>query len=377
MSVHYAMTEGTEEMKPHRALICLEEALHERWISVEAFSAEVYKGHLKSVSQDYFTSVAHDEFRLKLPQEVVPEIFENYADRHGDLSRTRFELAANECARMLQELAPDTKADAHVHKKKVGSMRKAMSVKFDSIEYDPHEYNGLLAVVAHNNTKPLMKRFIEENLDVISLFPIVTTRSTGMVLEEAFGLAIDTKVSSGPLGGDQEIGGMISKGVVDAVLFFRDPLSSHPHVDDINALMRICDVHCIASANNPNSGRAILLWLSQLSQARKNDLAAGKPLDTLLKERRVGHDSEVVIKYKTDQAAVIKATVAGGKGPGPDQPPTPPKGIAHQDSNIDLRFAPATDATFVATPKGPGTPGNGGNFFFGPKMSFRNVLFSK
>ena len=191
-------------------------------------------------------------------------------------------------------------------------MRKAMSVKFDTIEYDPHEYNGLLAVVAHNNTKPLMKRFIEENLDVISLFPIVTTRSTGMVLEESFGLAIDTKVSSGPLGGDQEIGGMISKGVVDAVLFFRDPLSSHPHVDDINALMRICDVHCIASANNPVSGRAILLWLSQLSQARKNDLAAGKPLDTLLKERRVGHDSEVVIKYKTDQAAVITATVAGG-----------------------------------------------------------------
>ena len=60
------------------------------------------------------------------------------------------------------------------------------------------------------------------------------------------------------MGGDQEIGGMISKGEVDGVLFFRDPLSAHPHVDDINALMRICDVHCVATANNPVSGRAVL-----------------------------------------------------------------------------------------------------------------------
>ena len=73
-----------------------------------------------------------------------------------------------------------------------------------------------------------MKKFVEENVDVVSLFPIVTTRSTGAVLENAFGLAVQHKTCSGPLGGDQEIGGMISLGQVDGVLFFRDPLSAHP-----------------------------------------------------------------------------------------------------------------------------------------------------
>ena len=198
--------------------------------------------------------------------------------------RLRLELAA--CTRLLRELAPDAAAYATKHRATVGSMRKAMSVRFGSVEHDPHEYNGLLAVVAHNNTKPLMKRFIEDNLDVISLFPIVTTRSTGTVLEETFGLAIDTKVSSGPLGGDQEIGGMISKGEVDGVLFFRDPLSAHPHVDDINALMRICDVHCVATANNPVSGRAVLLWLSQLSQARVENEHLNRKLQQLQMQQR-------------------------------------------------------------------------------------------
>ena len=129
----------------------------------------------------------------------------------------------------------------------------------------PHAYNGYLAVVAHNHTKPAMKKFVEENVDVVSLFPIVTTRSTGTVLEESFGLTVNHKTCSGPLGGDQEIGGMISLGELDGVLFFRDPLSAHPHDDDIKALMRICDVHCIPTANNPASGKAVLFYLASLA----------------------------------------------------------------------------------------------------------------
>ena len=40
----------------------------------------------------------------------------------------------------------------------------------------PHDYNGYLAIVAHNNTKPAMKAFVEENIDIVSLFPIVAAR---------------------------------------------------------------------------------------------------------------------------------------------------------------------------------------------------------
>ena len=64
---------------------------------------------------------------------------------------------------------------------------------------------------------------------------------------------------------------MISLGRVDGVLFFRDPLSAHPHDDDIKALMRICDVHCIPTANNPASGRAVVDYLAGVAARRADD----------------------------------------------------------------------------------------------------------
>ena len=80
-----------------------------------------------------------------------------------------------------------------------------------------------------------MKKFIEENIDIVSLFPIVTTRSTGTVLEESFGLTVNHKTCSGPLGGDQEIGGFITKDECAAAFFFIDPLSAHPRAAGVPA----------------------------------------------------------------------------------------------------------------------------------------------
>ena len=155
-----------------------------------------------------------------------------------------------------------------------------------------------------------MKKFIEENIDIVSLFPIVTTRSTGTVLEESFGLAVNHKTCSGPLGGDQEIGGMISLGELDGVLFFRDPLSAHPHDDDIKALMRICDVHCIPTANNPASGKAVLFYLASLAAERAEALASGdETLESVIAARKNIPESDVVRDYKSNQKKVIATTV--------------------------------------------------------------------
>ena len=93
-----------------------------------------------------------------------------------------------------------------------------------------------------------MKKFVEDK-HVVSLFPIVTTRSTGAVLENAFGLAVQQTCSSGRRPGDR----YDQPRQVDGVLFFRDPLSAHPHDDDIKALMRICDV---TASRRPTTRRA-------------------------------------------------------------------------------------------------------------------------
>ena len=101
-------------------------------------------------------------------------------------------------------------------------------------------------------------------------------------------------------------GGMISLGQVDGVLFFRDPLSAHPHDDDIKALMRVCDVHCIPTANNPASGRAVVDYLAGVAARRADDIAAGAATAaSLIARRAAAPDSDVVARYKANQRKVI------------------------------------------------------------------------
>ena len=54
------------------------------------------------------------------------------------------------------------------------------------------------------------------------------------------------------------MGTTISTKNICGVIFFRDPLSAHPHHADIEDLGRLCDVYQIPFATNPQSREAIL-----------------------------------------------------------------------------------------------------------------------
>ena len=56
---------------------------------------------------------------------------------------------------------------------------------------------------------------------------------------------------------------MIVTGDVDAVVFLRDPLTAHPHEPDIQALLKICDVHVVPVATNLASAEILLRSLTQ------------------------------------------------------------------------------------------------------------------
>ena len=96
----------------------------------------------------------------------------------------------------------------------------------------------------------------------ISRLPITRayTGSTGRLIEQQTGLKIEC-VAHGPDGGDLIIGARVALGQIQAVIFFRDPLTAQPHEPDVSALLRVCDVHQIPLATNPATAEAILAWL--------------------------------------------------------------------------------------------------------------------
>jgi len=107
-----------------------------------------------------------------------------------------------------------------------------------------------LALVAHDAKKNDMADFVAMFENDIRPFDLVATGTTGgRVMERCPSLSV-TRLKSGPLGGDQQIGAMIAEGKIDALFFFADPLSPHPHDVDVKALMRVALVYNIPMALN-------------------------------------------------------------------------------------------------------------------------------
>lgn len=118
-----------------------------------------------------------------------------------------------------------------------------------------------LALIAHDGKKSDMVAFVMKRLKFFNRddVNIVTTGTTGKKILHA-GVDKVQRVASGPMGGDAEIGAMVTRGEVDAVIFFRDPLDKHPHDVDISMLMRLCDVHDIPLATNYRSGHIMVKY---------------------------------------------------------------------------------------------------------------------
>ena len=118
-----------------------------------------------------------------------------------------------------------------------------------------------IALIAHDGKKASMVSFVMKRLAFFQRedVDIVATGTTGTIVANA-GVNKIERVSSGPLGGDAEIGSMVTRGEIDGVVFFRDPLDKHPHDVDISMLMRLCDVHEIPLATNYKSAHIMIKY---------------------------------------------------------------------------------------------------------------------
>ncbi len=119
-----------------------------------------------------------------------------------------------------------------------------------------------IALIAHDKKKELMVEFCIAYCGILSKHNLVATGTTGSLIIEATGLNVH-RFLSGPQGGDQQIGARIAYNEIDLVLFFRDPLTAQPHEPDVNALLRLCDVHNIPLATNVATAEVLIQGLAR------------------------------------------------------------------------------------------------------------------
>jgi methylglyoxal synthase len=119
-----------------------------------------------------------------------------------------------------------------------------------------------IALIAHDQKKDAMAEFAHRNQDVLADWHIVATGTTGgRVLDVCPGLKV-TRMKSGPLGGDQQIGAMIATGEINMLVFFIDPLTPMPHDVDVKALTRLAVLYDIPMALNEATAERLIKTLN-------------------------------------------------------------------------------------------------------------------
>jgi len=106
-----------------------------------------------------------------------------------------------------------------------------------------------IALVADDNRKKDLIEWVTWNAYILLRYTLTCRGTTGSLVEQSMRSRIEKanlprdfkveKLRSGPLGGDQQLGALITEGKVDFVIFFWDPMEPHPHDVDVKAMLRI------------------------------------------------------------------------------------------------------------------------------------------
>lgn len=119
-----------------------------------------------------------------------------------------------------------------------------------------------IALIAHDQKKDEMASFATRHVAKLRQWRIVATGTTGGRIKDACPDLDVTRLKSGPLGGDQQIGALISTGEVDMMIFLVDPLTPMPHDVDVKALMRLATVYDIPMALNLATAEIVMQTLT-------------------------------------------------------------------------------------------------------------------
>ncbi len=116
-----------------------------------------------------------------------------------------------------------------------------------------------IALVAHDNRKQDLMDWVEYNWRELVSHDLVCTGTTGSLVNKVLEQKCSennavpptiTRLKSGPLGGDQQLGALIAEQTVGILIFFWDPMQPQPHDVDVKALLRICALYNVVTATN-------------------------------------------------------------------------------------------------------------------------------
>ena len=114
-----------------------------------------------------------------------------------------------------------------------------------------------MALVAHDNKKQDLIEWTRHNKEILNNYNLYATGTTGTRIMEEVDLKINL-LKSGPHGGDMQIGALIAEHKLNYLIFFWDPLESHPHDVDVKALLRLSVLYNIPTACNRSTANYLV-----------------------------------------------------------------------------------------------------------------------
>lgn len=119
-----------------------------------------------------------------------------------------------------------------------------------------------IVIIAQDEKKELMTQFCIAYYGTLSKHHLCSTGTTGKIIAEATGLAIETLLP-GEDGGVQQIASRISYNEVDAVFFLRNSSLENSYTEFDLTLLRLCDMYNVPIATNIATAEALVLALAR------------------------------------------------------------------------------------------------------------------